>query len=215
MTFDAHKHHRRSIRLKGYDYSQVGAYFVTISVRGRQCLFGDVVEGTMQLNDAGRMVWDIWEALPARFADLELDTFMVMPNHLHGILVLSSHGAPTRGAPTEGQIASHVRAPLVGAPCDNRAPTAGQNTSPRGTATLGEVVGAFKSLITVAYIRGVKQHDWQPFSGQLLLRNYHEHIIREEAELDRIREYICNNPMQWHLDGENPQADRAERRGGE
>ena len=86
MTYDPQKHHRRSIRLKGYDYSQAGAYFITIVAQARACLFGEVVDGEMRLNDAGRMVWD---DLPERFPGLELDAFGVMPNHVHGIIILT------------------------------------------------------------------------------------------------------------------------------
>ncbi|MFN4294850.1 MAG: transposase, partial [Thermoflexales bacterium] len=102
MTYDPQKHHRRSIRLKGYDYSQAGAYFITIVAQDRACLFGEVVDGEMRLNDAGRMVWDEWNALPDRFPGLELDAFVVMPNHVHGIIVLTGSAPDDAPAPAVG-----------------------------------------------------------------------------------------------------------------
>ena len=89
MKFDPQRHHRRSIRLKGYDYTRAGAYFVTICTQDRACLFGNVYEGAMHWNAAGNMIQDEWDALPDRFPTLDLDTCIVMPNHLHGILVLT------------------------------------------------------------------------------------------------------------------------------
>ena len=86
MTFYPTRHHRRSIRLRGYDYARAGAYFITIVTEGRECLFGQVAGGEMRLNDAGRMLWDEWKALAHRFPSVELDEFVVMPNHVHGIV---------------------------------------------------------------------------------------------------------------------------------
>ncbi len=177
--------HRRSLRLKGYDYAQAGAYFVTICAQDRACLFGDVVEGSMCLNDAGRMLIRLWNGIPARFPAIEIDLFAVMPNHLHGIIVLADvpdTGATTRVAPT----ADPVHAEKKIAP------------------TLGEVVGAFKSASTVEYIRGVKARAWPEFRRRLWQRNYYEHIIRDETSLNRIRRYIDENPLNWALDDENP-----------
>ena len=94
MKYDPDKHHRRSIRLKGYDYSQAGAYFVTICTQDRECLFGDVVDGEMRLNDAGQMVHRIWNDLSVKYPDIEMDEFVVMPNHVHGIIMLSGRGDP-------------------------------------------------------------------------------------------------------------------------
>ena len=164
--FDPSKHHRRSIRLKGYDYTQSGVYFVTVCVQDRSSRFGEVVEGEMVLNDAGRMVWEVWGTLPTHYGAVELDTFIVMPNHLHGLFALH----PDRSNPV----------------------------------CVGEVVGGFKSLVTVEYIRGVKKLHWPPFEGRLLQRDYYEHIVRDDESLDRIREYIQNNPAEWDWDAENP-----------
>lgn len=179
MSCDPEKHHRRSIRLKGYDHAQPGAYFVTVVTQDRTCLFGDVVDGETRLNDAGCMVVAEWEALPDRFPGVDLDAFIVMPNHIHGIIVV-----------TEG-------AGLV--PALDGATT-------RVAPTLGDVVGAFKSRVTVEYIRGVKAAMWSAFRSRLWQRNYYEHVIRDEESLSRIRRYIVDNPMRWEYDRENPLA---------
>ena len=186
------RHHRRSIRLKGYDYSLAGAYFVTISTQDRVCVFGDVMAGVMRLNEAGRMVSTEWGALPARFPGVDLDAFVVMPNHIHGIIVFATRvsvGAPLVGAQ---DIASNRT-------IDNRATT-------RVAPTLGDVVGAFKSRVTVEYTRGVKTKGWPAFRRRLWQRNFYEHIIRNEASLNHIRQYILDNPARWAFDRDNPLA---------
>ena len=194
MSFDPERHHRRSIRLPGYDYAGPGAYFVTICTQGRVCLFGEIVEGKLFPNDAGRMVQAVWDELPVQFLGISVDAFVVMPNHIHGIIVWT---AP-------------VGAPLVGAQSDTPTTTGvgatGQGATTRVAPTLGDVVGAYKSLTTLGYVRGVKTMGWQAFPGRLWQRNYFEHVIRDETSLGRIREYIANNPQHWELDRENPQS---------
>ncbi|GIV04335.1 MAG: hypothetical protein KatS3mg015_3165 [Fimbriimonadales bacterium] len=170
---DPRKPQRRNIRLRHYDYSLAGAYFITVVTQDRQCLFGEVQDAEMRLNDAGRMVADQWQSLPRRFRDLELDAFVIMPNHLHGILLV------TRTFP-------------VTEPTTTVAPT------------VGDIVGAFKSITTVGYIHGVARCGWPRFRTRLWQRNYYEHIIRNEESLHHIREYIVNNPAQWATDPENP-----------
>ena len=175
MTFDPDEHHRRSIRLKSYDYSRAGAYFVTICTHRRECLFGEVMDGEMRLNDAGQAAQAEWVRLPECFQSIELDEFVIMPNHLHGII-------------------------LVGA---GLAPPGGKSAASRGAAssapTLGHILRAFKSISAIAVNRLLGR------SGRSLWqRNYYEHIVRSENELARIREYIANNPAQWALDRENP-----------
>jgi REP element-mobilizing transposase RayT len=182
VVFGPKRHNRRSIRLCGYDYAQAGAYFVTIVTQGRECLFGQVVGGEMRLNDAGRMMWDEWKALGQRFPSVELDEFVVMPNHIHGIVriveasVVDAHdGATTRGATTRDAPTSDAHDGAI---------TNGATT--RDAPTLGDIVGAFKSITTNEYIRGVKTLGWISFPGRLWQRNYYEHIVRDGASLDRI-----------------------------
>ena len=192
--YDPQKHHRRSIRLRGYDYTQPGAYFVTLCTQGRECYFGEVVETEMVLNDAGQMIRAGWERLTERFPAIQLDMYVVMPNHLHGIITI-------------------VGAPLVGAPIvDALGVRATTRVAPAGgaerRATLGNMVGAFKSLTTNQYARGVRERKWPSFDGRLWQRNYFEHIIRSKRDHDAIRQYIIDNPLEWELNRHNPGASR-------
>lgn len=172
---DSRPWHRRSIRHAHHDYTSAGAYFITICTQGRLCLFGDVVDRCMTLNAAGTMIAEQWLALGGRFSGLRTDAFVVMPNHFHGILVVS---APRPDADST--------TPLPHAPA------------------LGDIVGAFKSLTTNAYGHGVRSAQWPAFKDRLWQRNYFERVVRDEEELNRIREYIRENPRQWANDRENP-----------
>lgn len=189
MRFDPDVHHRRSIRLRSFDYASAGAYFVTVVTQGRECLFGDVVGGVMVLNDRGRMVWDVWQDIPQRYPGVDTDAFVVMPNHIHGVVVVTDVGAGPRACPGHG--------PDV---------DAGQ---PQGVAptrlALPDVVHRLKSLTTARYRHGVTAFYWPAFPGRLWQRNYWEHIIRDEDELERIRQYITDNPVHWNDDPERPQ----------
>ncbi|WP_111611071.1 transposase [Algoriphagus yeomjeoni] len=183
---------RKSIRLKGYDYSQAGLYFITICCQHRACLFGDVVDGKMILNAAGTMINTEWLKLPERFKNIELHEYVIMPNHFHGILEI---------------VAATVGATLVVAlnetVAQNYGITQNQIGQPQGiapTKTIGDMMDAFKSITTVEYIRGVKTLNWQPFVGKLWQRNYWEHIIRNEQSYQRISKYIINNPSKWSDD---------------
>jgi len=189
VQFNREKHHRRSIRLPGYNYAQAGAYFVTVCAQNRECLFGEIVDGKMRLKDAGRMVGSVWEELPRHYAGIDIDAFVVMPNHVHGIIILRDHhvvGATPRGCPTSGQA-----------------------QGPAPTMSLPDVVHRFKSLTTARYRQGVAEKGWPPFCRRLWQRNYYEHVIRGEDELNRIRRYIEDNPTMWQMDRENPEAQTA------
>lgn len=178
MTFNSDIHHRRSIRLHGYDYTQAGAYFITICVHNRECLFGEVVDGEMRLNDAGRVVELCWQAIPEHFPHVELDAFVMMPNHLHGVVFIT-------GATVGATHASPLQTPS--APYGPR----------RGS--IAAIVGSFKSAAT----KRINEQRATPGSP-LWQRNYYEHIIRDENSLTSIRKYIVNNPLQWSMDRENP-----------
>ena len=165
---------RRSVRLQGYDYSQPGAYFVTVCTRGRECLFGSVVNYEMQLNDVGRTVWLVWQELPKRFVGITLDAFTVMPNHIHGIIFVGAQFiAPSH--PTSAERGAMNRAP-----------------------TLGEIVRTYKAISTRLIRQSIK-------AGFVWQRNYFEHVIRDDHSLERIRDYIVNNPARWDEDEENPE----------
>jgi putative transposase len=185
MKSDPLTHRRRSIRLKGYDYSQSGYYYVTICTQKRECLFGDVVNGVMVLNDAGRMVKKYWYKLKHKFMNSETCIYGGMPNHIHGILIIKKNGVGANPCVRPG-----------GYP-DDRIFTQIQTS-------LGKMIQWFKTMTTNEYIRGVKQKGWKSFDGKFWQRNYYEHVIRNEAELENIRKYITDNPLKWPEDEYNP-----------
>ncbi|MEJ5348028.1 MAG: transposase [Desulfosoma sp.] len=195
MKYDPQKHHRRSIRLKGYDYTQPGAYFVTICTQDRTCLFGEVVNGQMQLNEAGRRVVTEWETLPERFPCIQLDAFVVMPNHVHGIVWIQPVGA--QFIAPHGGVMNHAPTASPHGGVMNHAPTAPHGGVMNHAPTLGQIIRVFKAVTT----RAIRQMIFPQFAWQ---RNYYEHIIRNEDSLNRIRRYIANNPAQWTFDRENP-----------
>lgn len=171
---------RKSNRLEGYDYSLAGVYFVTMVTQRRLMLFGEIVDEEMQLNAVGKIAHTCWKAIPVHFPRVEIDEFVVMPNHLHGVIVIDENNAvgATHASPLQKR-----SGPIPG--------------------SLGAIVGAFKSAVTrqISKQFGRLGHPiWQ--------RNYHDRIIRDEDELHRIREYVHYNPLLWAQDEENP--DRAE-----
>jgi len=139
----------------------------------------------MELSQAGEMVQSRWEVLPERFPQVELDQFALMPNHIHAIVLIV-------GAPLVGTQIKLVKQGLS----EDRAGT-------RPAPTLGNIIGAFKSITTDEYINGVKRKKWRPFLGKLWQRNYYEHVIRNDKFLNQIREYIIGNPARWEFDIEN------------
>ena len=185
QKYDPNIHHRRSIRLPGCDYSQDGWYFVTICAQERQYIFGDIKNnGQVRLNNAGRMIETWWRGLTNKFSRIRIDEYVVMPNHFHGIVIIV--GAARCGRPEP----------------DGANDKSGQPH--RVAPTLGDIVHWFKTMTTNQYIRGVKQNGWPPFPGRLWQRNYYEHIIRNEDELNHFRQYITDNPSNWQTDEENP-----------
>lgn len=178
MNYGPDKHHRRSIRLKGYDYAKSGAYFVTICTQNRVCLFGAVANGEMQLNNAGQVAKRTWDALTEQFPSVRLDAFIIMPNHVHGIVMVGAQFI----APSHGFGTATINQGVM-----NHAPT------------LGEIVRAYKAAST----RLIRQAGTPDFAWQ---RNYYEHIVRDEESLNRIRQYILDNPARWEFDRENPAA---------
>jgi REP element-mobilizing transposase RayT len=192
MPFNPDIHHRRSIRLQNYDYSQNGAYFVTLCSWQRECLFGEIIEGAMHLNDFGRVVESQWRGLPAHFSGINLDEFVIMPNHFHGIAhIIKPVGAKQDPSALpafdlrcqQGKAGETLALPLQGTE----------------SGSLAAVIQNFKSLST-RKINKIRNNSgcltWQ--------KNYYERVIRDEGELAATREYIINNPLQWQLDKENP-----------
>jgi REP element-mobilizing transposase RayT len=176
---------RHSVRLKGYDYSQSGAYFVTICAQGRECLFGEVVDGGMRLNQVGLLVESSWHTLPRHFGGIILDECVVMPNHFHGIIQIVNPVGAQFIAP------GFIIPEFPGLP----SPSGAMNRAP----TVGVIVRGFKARCTHA----INQHRNTP-GKPVWQRNYYERVIRNEAELAETREYIANNPRRWDLDKENP-----------
>jgi len=209
MPYDPQKHHRRSIRLKGYDYGSPGAYFVTICTKERERVLDDpIVAG---------IITDVWHALPGWFPTIALDEFVVMPNHVHFILWI--HPPDDVGATlavAQNTVAQNTVAQNVVAQNTVAQNTVAQNaaaqyapwTIPKPdkvnlNPTLGDVVGAFQSLVFTVYLDWIQAND-PTRRAKFWQRNYYEHIIRNEHELQAIRRYIRQNPDNWALDRNNP-----------
>ena len=185
MSYDPQKHHRRSIRLPDYDYSQPGAYFITIVTYQRDCLFGEIIDGEMHLSLMGQIAKENWCAIPEHFPHAELGAYVVMPNHVHGIIIIHENGLATNSSPAVG--ATHWVAPTTNGP-------------KRGS--IGAIIGSYKMSVTRRIQRELNT------TGGLLgrrywQRNYYEHIIRNEAEYHRIHAYIESNPANWDQDDEH------------
>jgi len=163
--------------LKGYDYSQSGTYFVTICAKDRELYF-EKYRGLQEI------VRQQWEELPQRFPDLTLDEFIIMPNHIHGIIIVGAGLAPALSYRATARVA----------------PTSSVD---RPAPTVGEIVGTFKSSCIHDWLTYIKEKKIDAV-GKFWQRNYYEHVIRNEGELNEIREYIQNNRLKWDLDKENP-----------
>lgn len=203
---------RQSIRLKNYDYSQEGKYFITICCQNRASLFGTIDNGKMILNEAGNMIVTEWLALKNRFPHIELDEYVVMPNHFHGILgiveetvgtslagVQNNKTGDRNGSPQPKPQRIIEKGQPQGFAPTNISPT--EITPTIKTApTVGNIIGAFKSISSVKYIRGIESKNWKQFNKRLWQRNYWEHIIRNDDSFNRISAYIKNNPRKWYED---------------
>jgi putative transposase len=225
LANDPETKHRRSVRLKAYDYSQAGAYFITICAQDRACRFGEVIENEVRLNGPGLTIQTVWDEMPAHYPGIETDSFVVMPNHIHGIIVLAAREAGDRGQPRG--VAPTAMSPrrtvgtgptgmlsqtTVGAgPRACPAPGGENAGQPSTVLTLSDAVHRFKTMTTKRYTDGVKQLGWPPYRGRLWQRNYFEHVIRDAHDLERIRQYIADNPVRWSVDAENPLALSPER----
>ncbi|MBE9171245.1 transposase [Pleurocapsales cyanobacterium LEGE 06147] len=216
MPYNPARHHRRSIRLQGYDYTQSGMYFVTICAYQKQCLFGEIINGQMRLNQYGQIVTQTYQWLSQRYPYICLDEWIVMPNHFHGVMLITdnpcrggSRTAPTTTEPTTTE--PTTTNPIITNPITTE-PTTTEPTTTNPIITeptssndvskpkpLGRLIGAFKTVSTkqINILRNTPGTPvWQ--------RNYYEHIIRSQDALDYIREYIINNPNSWETDRLNP-----------
>jgi putative transposase len=177
MLHDSLGHHRRSIRLRGYDYTQPGQYFVTLCIKDRKCILGDVVRNEMRLTRIGEIVEECWEEIPEHFSNTLLDEFVVMPNHMHGIIVLVG----TRHAVSR---------------LEEISPPSGERFGGPVSGSLSTIIRSFKSAASHRiHSEGFPTFCWQA--------RFYEHIIRGGADLDRIRRYITNNPKKWSEQSEN------------
>ncbi|MFH0988178.1 MAG: transposase [Parcubacteria group bacterium] len=158
---------RKSTRLKNYDYTQSGYYFVTVCVQNRECRFGNIINGEMVLNEFGKIVEQQWKWLKQNFNFVDLDVFIVMPNHFHGILIIEPVG--------NGLDRSLQPLPIF------------------------NIIGAFKTTSSkLIHNSGLPSFSWQ--------KSFYDHVIRRDESLNKIREYIVNNPLKWDLDRENPRS---------
>ncbi len=186
MTFDPERRHRRSIRLPAYDYSQAGAYFVTLCAYNRECLFGNIVDGAMHLNEAGEIVAYEWTRSSEIRREVGLDEWVLIPNHFHGIVVLAEAEGPD----------GHAEEERTGRPEEGRTGRAPLRRRPR---SLSSLIAGFKATSTR------RTNDLRRTPGTpIWQRNYYEHVIRSEASLHAIRRYISENPLRWANDEENP-----------
>ncbi len=184
MKYNPNKHHRRSLRLKGYDYSAAGAYFITICTFQRQCLFGQVVEGEMQLNEFGQIVAEEWLHSKEIRQEIDFDEWVIMPNHLHGIVLIESiDPVGANGC-------------LPSSPWCNDPHRLVPPMRPRSLASL---IAGFKSATTTR-INTLRDAAGTP----IWQRNYYDHIIRNERSLQHIRHYTTNNPLTWADDQLHP-----------
>lgn len=198
MKYNPAIHHRRSIRLKGYDYSKQGIYFITICCHHRKCWFGIIENEKMILNEYGQIAYNEWDELPKRFSNIDLGEFVIMPNHMHGIIVIhspgttiSGPGAPVFNGPGASDFIGSGASPD---PTDQTGPMIPNNP------TIGDMVGAYKSLAAVECLKIFKPNNIDQMMGKLWQRNYYEHIVRDEQSFNRISEYIKNNPKNWQND---------------
>jgi putative transposase len=192
MKYNPTIHHRRSIRLRDYDYSQEGAYFITICVQYMRCIFGHIEQKEMIMNEFGEIAYRQWEQLPERWPHIELGAFQVMPNHFHGIIIVNdapvSGWAPARGAPAGAQ--------PVASGNGETDPKTQWATKP----TIGQIVGAYKSLVATECLKLAVQKYPGMFLGKVWQRNYWDDIIRDIGAFNRITTYIINNPAKWDED---------------
>ena len=184
MEPDPPELHRQSHRLPGHDYSSAAAYFVTIVTSARTCLFGHVIGDEMVLSPLGRLADEYFRAIPSHFPNADIDACQVVPNHVHGIIVISDPlGTPDVGA-------THWVAPTRTVPSN-------QPKGPR-RGSIGAMLGAYKMAVArQATARFGLSAVWQ--------RNDYDHIIRNDREWRAIRDYILSNPMHWIQDGEHPE----------
>jgi len=199
MTPNQSRGNRRSIRLPGYDYTQPGAYFVTICIHQAEELFGEVTDGVLVLNPFGQIAHEEWLASETIRREIELDAFVIMPNHVHGIVWIVPTGLSEDVGAVGAQVGAQGLAPL-------RYPRGivgedGPSPLRRAARSLGSMIAGYKMAVT----KRVNARRDTP-GAPVWQRNYYEHVIRTEDALRAIREYIVRNPARWQMDRYNLQA---------
>ncbi len=188
MTYNPQKHHRQSIRLRNYDYTSSGVYFVTICTQQPQDTLSIIQENTTQPTEIGQIVQNTWNDLPNRY-NIQTDEFIIMPDHIHGIIIINPPNPNTVTPPNNTQnVGALLAAPNV---TDERQGAASSTPTPKH-ASLAEIVRGFKSISAIAINKSLGRSGvpfWQ--------RNYYEHIVQDDLELQRVREYILWNPARW------------------
>jgi len=198
MPYEPQKHHRHSIRLKGYDYRKPSAYFVTLCIRNRDCLLGEIIQGNMHLSPFGQIVENEWYRTAVVRPNVELDAFIIMPNHLHGIIFLTDkYYTSLRATRQELSVGLSDWQQVY-----STGTTTTQKRQVKGavSCSLGAIIGQFKSLSTKRVNR-IRQTRYVP----LWQRDFYDHIIHRETSLNAIRKYIVENPLRWTDDPENPE----------
>lgn len=181
------EHDRKTIRLQGFDYAQSGAYFITVCAFDRAHIFGTIREEEMILKPVGRAVLECWQNIPSHFSFVRLDEFVVMPNHVHGIVWIDDGNVPSG----RGNASGRGKACL--APTSNRNPNIMQFGQPP-PRSIPSIIGSFKSAVTKSV------HSGKLLFGSVWQRNYFERVIRSESELHAVRKYIRDNPINWNMD---------------
>ena len=219
MAYNPKIHHRRSVRLQGYNYAQDGLYFITICCNNRKCHFGTIENNEMVLSLYGKIAFNEWLNLSERFSNFELDVFQIMPNHMHGIIVLNgSRGETINGGKIEicgdgVNMASTRTGFAIGAgteigadalPDSRAGARAGARASPAptGGASIDAILGGYKSLVSNQILEIFKSNNQT--MGKFWQRGYHDHIIRNERAYNNISNYIIHNPENWKNDTFHP-----------
>jgi len=198
MKYNPQIHHRRSIRLQDYDYSSEGAYFVTICARHRECLFGEIQNEQMILNEYGKIVEQCWLDLPNHYHNIVLDAYIIMPNHFHGIIFITDNVDNVDNVRAIHELHLH-ELPLHELPLQSSQ----QSSQQRRKMLLPKIIGRFK-MNAAKQINQIRNTPGIP----VWQRNYYEHIIRNEESLNNIRNYIVNNPSKWYDVEYNPKMDK-------
>ncbi|MCX6558426.1 MAG: hypothetical protein NTW95_13525 [Candidatus Aminicenantes bacterium] len=187
MKFDPEVQRRRSIRMRGRDYSASGKYFLTICTQNRELIFGTIENKSMLLSPVGRIAERYWKNIPRHFPNIRLDEYCIMPNHIHGILIIED----IANVGVQYEIKQNHIEPLH--PVEPRFHSF-QHIVPK---SIGSIIRTYKTAVT----KRCKENGFDQFIWQ---RNFHDRVIRDNGELKRIQQYIRNNPANWDTDDENP-----------